>query len=266
MSVASKPSPMMLMTDPQPTGAFEWTQAPWGRALRCTALPAPHLFTSRDVELRDKDDEWSALAASLDVTRERLLLIRQVHGTAVAVARKGHSQPWPRPEADIIISDDPDVAIGVRVADCAPVLLWDRQSGAAAAVHAGWRGAAAQAAAVAVRAMHDTFGAKPGDLVATIGPCLGACCGEVGPEVVDAFRNGGADASAIDAWFRPGAGDRSLLDLPRANRDQLIRAGVSGDAIFDSGLCTKTHHRRLHSYRAARDRAGRMLGAIRATA
>jgi len=266
MSVASNPSPMMLMTDPQPTGAFEWTQAPWGRALRCTALRAPHLFTSRDVELRDNADEWTAVAASLGVSRERLLLIRQVHGTRVAVARRGQSQPWPGPEADIIISDDPDVAIGVRVADCAPVLLWDRRTGAAGAVHAGWRGAAAQVAAVAVRAMQDTFGVRAVDLIAAIGPCLSACCGEVGPEVVDAFRKGGADTPAIDAWFRAGAGDRSLLDLPRANRDQLIAAGVSADAILDSGLCTKTQHLRLHSYRAARDKAGRMLGAIRATA
>ncbi len=234
--------------------------------MRCTALGAPHLFTSRDVELRDQADEWAAVAASLSVSRERLLLIRQVHGTTVAVARRGQSQPWPGPQADIIISDDPDVAIGVRVADCAPVLLWDRRTGAAGAVHAGWRGAAAQAAAVAVRAMHDTFAAKADDLAAAIGPCLSACCGEVGPEVVEAFRRGGADASAIDAWFRPGAGDRSLLDLPRANRDQLIAAGVPADAIFNSGLCTKTHHLRLHSYRAARDKAGRILGAIRATA
>lgn len=265
MSVASNPSPMMLMTDPQPTGAFEWTQAPWGRALRCTALGAPHLFTSRDIELRDNAGEWTAVAASLGVSRERLLLIRQVHGTTVAVARRGQWQSWSR-EADIIISDDPDVAIGVRVADCAPVLLWDRRTGAAGAVHAGWRGAAAQAAAVAVLAMHDTFGVRAGDLIAAIGPCLSACCGEVGPEVVEAFRNGGADTSAIDAWFRPGVGDRSLLDLPRANRDQLIAAGVPAETIFDSGLCTKTNHLRLHSYRAARDNAGRMLGAIRATA
>lgn len=239
-------------------------QEPWGRALRSAALPAPHLFTSRDVELREDEDEWVSVAASLGVTPERLLLVRQVHGTGVAIARRGRALPWPRPEADIIISDDPDVAIGVGVADCAPILLFDRRSGAAGAVHAGWRGAAAQVAAVAVRAMRDTFGVNPAELMAAIGPCLGACCGEVGPEVVEAFRRGAADPSGIDAWFRPGADDRSLLDLARANRDQLVAAGLADGAIVDSGLCTKTHHERLHSYRAARDRAGRMLGAIRA--
>jgi len=254
----------MLMTDPQPSGAFQWTQEPWGRALRCTPLAAPHLFTSRDVDLGE-DDEWDAVAASLGVTRDRLLLVRQVHGTGVAIARRGRLGVWDRPEADIIVTDAPDVAIGVRVADCAPVLLFDRTQGVAGAAHAGWRGAAAHAVVTAVRVMQKTFGSRPSDLIAAIGPCLGACCGEVGPEVIEAFRSGGADRISLERWFRPGHGDRALLDLVQANRDQLIGAGVLSEAIFDSGLCTKTHHARLHSYRADRERAGRMLGAIRAT-
>jgi len=114
-----------------------------------------------------------------------------------------------------------------------------------------------------VRAMTKEFGSRAAELVAAIGPCLGACCGEVGPEVVEAFRAGGADGEAIATWFTPGAGDRSFLDLERANRDQLIVAGLDPDAVFSSGLCTKTHHARLHSYRAARTDAGRMVAAIR---
>ena len=254
----------MLMTDPQPSGAFEWTQEPWGRALRCRSLAAQHLFTTRDVQLGGDLGEWDAVAASLGVTRDRLLLIRQVHGTAVAIARRGRRGAWDHPEADIIVTDDPDVAIGVRVADCAPLLLFDRRRGVAGAAHAGWRGAAAQAAVGVVGAMERTFNSQPIDLVVAIGPCLGECCGEVGPEVVDAFRAGGADRHSIEQWFRRGGADRWLLNLARANRDQLISAGVSPNAIFDSGLCTRTHHLRLHSYRAHRERAGRMLGAIRA--
>src|SRR5436190_15775934 len=80
MSVASKPSPMMAMSDPQPTGAFQWVQEPWGRALRCAQLPVRHLFTSRDLVLRDDAGEWAAVAESLDVPVDRLLLIKQVHG------------------------------------------------------------------------------------------------------------------------------------------------------------------------------------------
>jgi YfiH family protein len=231
--------------------------------LTCAALEARHVFTTNNLELRDDEREWREVAAFLDVSPGRLLLVRQVHGTTVAVARRGDADSWNRPEADIIVSNDPDVAIGVRVADCAPILMVDEKRGAAGAVHAGWRGAAARVAERGVHAMREQFGSRAGDLVAAIGPCLGQCCGEVGPDVVEAFRRGGAQRRYIAGWFTPGAGDRFQLDLAGANRDQLIEAGVEADRIFIAGLCTKTWAQYLHSYRAAGPRAGRMLAAIR---
>lgn len=254
---------MPATTDPQPTGPFEWTQAQWGRGLRCTRLPVPHVFTSRDVLLRDDEREWTAVAASLGVTIDRLRLLKQVHGTRVVVARRGDPPPAERPDADIIVTDDPSIAIGVRTADCAAILLYDPATNAAGAAHAGWRGTAANAARTAVRAMADAFGSRPADLMAAIGPLLGRCCGEVGPDVVDAFRAGGADPSSLESWFSAGRGDRSLLDLERANLDQLMTAGLGADRIFASGLCTKTEQQRLHSYRAHGHAAGRLLAAIR---
>ena len=212
--------------------------------------------------LRDDAREWAAVAASMGVAADRLRLVKQVHGIQTVVARRGTPAPQVRPEADIIVSDDPSIAIGVRVADCAPVLLYDPVRNVVGAAHAGWRGTAAGAAAATVRAMKREFGTDPADLVAAIGPCLGACCGEVGPDVVEAFRAGGAVRESLAAWFAPGTGDRSFLDLERANRDQLSAAGLNPGLIFGSGLCTKTHHDRLHSYRAARGSAGRLLAAI----
>jgi YfiH family protein len=226
-------------------------------------LPARHFFTSADLQLREDDREWSAVASFLEIPPERLLLVRQVHGTSVAVARRGHDSIWRRPAADIVISDDPEVAVGVRVADCAPILIVDARTGAAGAVHAGWRGTAARAAEVAAGHMRDEFGSRPADLIAAIGPCLGSCCGEVGPEVVQAFRSGGADERSIGRWFSPGQGDRVQLDLAGANRDQLIGSGLVPERIFVSGLCTKTWSGDFHSYRAAGTHAGRMLAAIR---
>jgi polyphenol oxidase len=257
---------MMLMTDPKPNDAFAWVQEPWGRALRCTALHASHLFTSRDVELRDNSVEWDGVAQSLGVTRQRLLLIRQVHGTSVAIARRNAKCEWTRPEADIIITDDPDVAIGVRVADCTPILMVDPVRNTAAAVHAGWRGTVANAAAAAVRALAETFDSKPEDIVAAIGPCLGRCCGEMGPEVVEAFRSAGHSAADVDRWFATGPTSRPYLDLEAANRDQLLSAGVQAGRIFASGICTKTNAAHLHSYRADGSRAGRLVGAVRVPA
>jgi len=253
----------MAIPDPQPTGAFEWTQEPWGRALRCTRLAAPHLFTSRDLVLRDNDGEWASVSDSLGVAPARLLLVKQVHGVAVAIARAGTTAAWQKPEADAIVTDDPTVAIGVRTADCAPVLLYDGSRNVAAAAHAGWRGTAAGVARATIDALRREFGCRPEDLTAAVGPCLGACCGEVGPDVLAAFRDGGADAGEMEAWFTPGRGDRWMLDLERANRDQLARAGLRQKAIFTSGLCTKTHRDRFHSYRGDGAAAGRLLAAIR---
>ena len=96
-----------------------------------------------------------------------------------------------------------------------------------------------------------------------VGPCLGPCCGEMGPEVVEAFRRAGYEAD-IDRWFTPGASGRPRFNLWLANRDQLERAGVPPDAIDVSSLCTKCRPDVFHSYRAAGAGAGRMVGVIRA--
>lgn len=262
---------MMFMPEPQPSGAFEWTQAADGRALQCRPLLAyaPHLFTTRDLELRNPldplnpDTEWRQVAAAVGANAARLRLVRQVHGIRVAVSRTGDDSPWILPEADIIISDDPAAAIGVRVADCAAVLLADSRLGVVAAAHAGWRGTVQGVAPVAVAALRETFGSKPGDLIAAIGPSLGPCCGEVGLEVVEAFKSAGHAMSDVDRWFRAGASERPYLDLWRANADQLAAAGVPTDQIHSAALCTKSYPRLFHSYRADGPAAGRMVGVIR---
>ena len=233
--------------------------------LRCAPLAsiAPHLFTTRALELREDENEWRAVAEALDLAPERLRLVRQVHGADVAVARAGDRRPWPRPDADAIVSDDPSVAIGVRVADCAPILIADRTGRAVGAAHAGWRGTMKGVAGAAVRALTEEFGSDPADLLAAVGPCLGPCCGEVGLEIVDAFRDAGHAMADVDAWFLPGGPGKAQLDLGRANRDQLEAAGIPADQIFGANLCTKTHAAHFHSYRAEGTKAGRMLGAIR---
>ena len=230
---------------------------------------AQHLFTIGNLRLRDNAAEWEAVARTMGVRRDDVLLIRQVHGAAAAAARRPFDKlragplEWTMPEADIIVSDDPGSAIGVRVADCAPILLADTRTGAVGAAHAGWRGTVLSAAASAVEAMKREFGTNAADLIAAIGPCLGACCGEVGPEVVDAFRSAGHEASSLARWFSDGPRGRPMLDLSQANVDQLAASGVSRERIHVAGLCTKTHAATMHSYRAAGAAAGRMLGVIR---
>jgi polyphenol oxidase len=257
---------MTFMSEPQPTGGFEWTQAAPGRVLRCAPLAAiaEHFFTTASVQLRGDEAEWAAVAALAGVPRNRLLLLRQVHGHAIAVARDGDADQWAPPTADGVISGDPTAALVVRVADCTPILLADRRTGAVAAVHAGWRSTMQSIAALAVEAMHRELESDPGDLVAAIGPSLGSCCGEMGEEVVTAFREAGHAEEAIERWFTRQPGRRPHFDLWAANSDQLQAAGVPATSIHVSGLCTRTYPDVFHSFRAAGQQAGRMVGVIRA--
>ena len=253
------------MSVPQPSGAFEWTQAAWGDVLRCRPLleVADHLFTTRNLRLRDEPREWDQVAAALGVPLSHLLLISQVHRADVAVARRSRTGDWVRSAADVIVSDDPASAIGVRVADCVPVLLADRRTRAVGAAHAGWRGTVQDAAGAAIRAMSREFGCDPGDMVAAIGPSLGPCCGEVGDEVPEAFASAGHGTAELARWFSYGPSGRLHVDLWTANRDQLIAAGVRPEHVHVARLCTRTHSSLVHSYRVDKERAGRMVAAIR---
>ncbi len=259
---------MNLPVVPDP---FYWTQASWGAALRCRPLDAvaSHLFTTRQLSLSSQDD-WHRVAEAVGARHVRTLT--QVHGCRVAAVRNaGTRSAGPRAEADVLISNDPQLAIAVRAADCVPLLIADPGTGAVAAVHAGWRGTAAAVAAVAVQALEREFGAIPAKLIAVIGPCIGACCYEVGSELVDAFAAAGHPRHLVDRWFvapppRRGESDRPKLrlDTAGANRDQLILAGLDEQNIHTCGLCTADNLGLFPSYRVEREKAGRIGAAIRA--
>ncbi|HEY7497694.1 MAG TPA: peptidoglycan editing factor PgeF [Vicinamibacterales bacterium] len=254
------------MSEPQPNRAFEWTQAPWGRVLRCAPLlpAADHFFTVRDLTLRDDADEWTAVASLIGVARGDLLLLRQLHEAEVAVASSNRPRPWNRPDADAIVSNDPSAALAVRVADCVPILLTDETGRAVGAIHAGWRGTVKRAAIAGVAALQSRYGLRPERLIAAIGPSIGPCCYEVDERVLQAFREGGHHPTMLDRWFAPRGGGKYHLDLWTATRDELEGAGVNAANVHVAELCTKTHARFLHSHRVDGERAGRMAGVIRA--
>ena len=147
-----------------PADGFRWASAPWGPILTLTAWSPQfrHFFTTRHLRFRGREEarDWARVADELGVGRERLLRSRQVHGTSIAIKRRGdETGGWGagRPRADIILTDDPTVAVAVQVADCVPVLIADWRTGVVAAVHAGWRGTAKRVVQVAVRALGETF-------------------------------------------------------------------------------------------------------------
>ncbi len=253
------------MTRPEVPPDFYWTDEAWGPALRCRALDplAQHLFTTRQLELPSAQ-AWRALASAVGVAAERVVSLNQVHGREVVTIRG--AVPRERPSADALISNAPDIALVVRAADCVPLLIADGQTGAVGAVHAGWRGTAARIAAAAVEALAQEFGSRPENMVVAIGPAIGPCCYEVGSDLVDAFAAAGHERYLIDRWFLTPREQKMRLDVPGANRDQLMLAGVREDNIHVSGLCTAMHLDLLTSYRAEKEKAGRIAGAIRARA
>jgi hypothetical protein len=256
------------MTLPAVSDAFRWSQEAWGAALRCRPLErhARHLFTTRQLALSSAADEQRLLAAA---GAEALAMVTQVHGREVVVVREGDALPPRDTPGDVLVSNAAGVAVAVRSADCLPLLMADMATGAVAAVHAGWRGTAAGAATAAIAALGREFGSRPADLHAAIGPAIGACCYEVGSELVDAFAAAGHTRELIGRWFvaqPPPRGERARpllrLDIVTANRDQLVLAGVPGSQIHVSGLCTAMHLDVLTSYRVEGQGAGRLAGII----
>lgn len=246
---------------------FEWTQEAWGPALRCRPLRAvaAHLFTTRQLPLTDPA---SVQTLGTALGAGRVAMVTQVHKAGVVRIRAGEVLEG-RPEADVLVSTDPEVAIAVRAADCVPILIADRVSGSVAAVHAGWRGTAARVAQIAVQAMSRECGSDPQHLIAAIGPSICGACYEVGSELVDAFAAAGHERHLIARWFtsvppRKGETGRSPLhlDVAGANRDQLVLAGVPEERIHLSGLCTAEHLNLLTSFRAEKEGAVRIAGAI----
>lgn len=252
---------------PAPDPAFLWTHEPWGLALRAVALEsaARHLFTSRQLVLRPPTDAaWAAALASVGATPGHLRRVTQVHGNAVRVLARGHASPHDatdRPDGDAIVSNEPGLALAVMVADCVPILLVDPVRGAAGAVHAGWRGTRARVAAVAVERMAREFGCDPADVLAAIGPSIGPDDYEVGEALVQAFVDAGHPRPDVDRWFAR-RGERLLLDLWSANRDQLVGAGLRPDHIDACGLSTVAHPDVFDSYRRDGEAAGRMAAVV----
>jgi len=177
---------------------------------------------------------------------EGIITAKQIHSAIVKIARDVMGENAGG-EADALISKDIGAIVGIRTADCVPILLADPSTGVVAAVHAGWRGTAQGIVARAVRCLVAEWQVDPRNLRAAIGPSIGSCCYEVGPEVAQRF---GIRAS-----------HPVHLDLPAINEMQLRAAGVSN--IWKSGVCTfcamTGEGYRFHSFRREREDAGRMV-------
>jgi len=228
-------------------------------------------FSSLNLSVSVGDDE-AAVRENHELLRRaaglrgHIATAHQVHGDRVVVARMQEVFPASAPAgaaadgaaitaADALLALE-DGAVGVRVADCVPILI--AAGATAAAVHSGWRGTRLLIAARAVRALQHAAGADPARMLAAIGPCIGRCCYEVSPELAAAFRaQFGAEAADDPALVA-----KPHLDLRACVEKSLSQAGIPLERIEQVAGCTSCDKSAFFSHRRDNGRTGRHLAFI----
>ncbi|CAN5788434.1 peptidoglycan editing factor PgeF [soil metagenome] len=192
----------------------------------------------------------------------------QMHGTDVRVIRDA-AEARPTDDArgdtifcDAVVSDKEGVLAGVKTADCVPILIGDPRTNSFAAVHAGWRGTYAGIVLYALEHLTREYNAQPADCRIAIGPAAAVCCYEVGVEVIDGFKERFPGAHEL---FKPTRQGHAHIDLLKANRDQLIAAGVAAERVHTAPLCTMSRTDLFFSYRREKQvqgKVGRLMAVI----
>ena len=235
-------------------------------------LGAVEWDTRANVEENKRRFQSAVGAADLE-----FVSLHQIHSDVV---RTFDAPPAKQCKGDASATNKKGLLLGVRTADCAPVLVVDPKKRVVAAIHAGWRGTLQRIVTKAIGQMQMEFGCNPKDLLAAIGPTIGGCCYEVGTEVASAFAAKFSNANEFFDELRTGDEPNPLqwlnmmppghqpppknviLNLPKANKLQLLESGIPEKNIFVTTLCTSCDVGQLFSYRKERDRSGRLLSVI----
>ena len=236
--------------------------------LYCEEISVPHCFTTRyggvseghlsglnigthrGDSMENIEKNYAILGSALGFDPKNAVLTRQVHTDIIRHVTKADAAGLDHaayPECDGLITNDPGTALVIFTADCTPILLHDPVTGAVGAVHAGWRGTAADIAGKAVRAMVSAFGCDPKNIRSAIGPNIGVCCFETGGEVPEAMVN--TYGNAAKKFISP-VGDKYYVNLKELNALSLRNAGVTNIVI--STACTACEHDRFWSHRVTK--------------
>jgi polyphenol oxidase len=225
-------------------------------------------YTSLNLGLNSGDEREKVLqnrnylCSALGISGDRLLFPKQTHTTTVKVIKDSfltasvEDQKSYLTETDAIITGLRGICVAVKTADCVPVLLYDPKLKVVAAIHAGWRGTAQGIVSETIRVMAEEFGTSPSDLVAGIGPSISPEVYEVGADVYSQFDPRFCNET------NPFREEKRVLDLWKANREQLLCAGVLPDQVETARICTLSDPERFFSARRDGARTGRMGSGI----
>jgi len=202
---------------------------------------------------KDPGADSAAIAAMLRIRKEQVYLPLQKHTDKVLILESSLETKI----GDAVVTREKGILIGVQVADCVPILLYDRKQKIAGAVHAGWRGTAASILKRTIETMNGRFLSEPADIMVAIGPSIRACCYEVGYDVFDAVTS-----STDEGQFHRIIGEKHYVDLSAANNHQALSMGIPGQNIRVSEECTFCSPDKFFSYRFSKGSTGRQGGFI----
>lgn len=196
-------------------------------------------------------ENYRRLCRFLNISTEAIVTSEQVHGTDVCQI----TVPGKVSGYDALITDRKEIYLGILTADCYPVMVHDRRTGACGAAHAGWQGTVGRIAYKTVNAMKEAFGTRPEDCLAWIGTGISAEHYEIGDEVAGRFDS---------RYLTPSlsGNGKHLLDLSATNRDQLLEAGIPALQLECSAWCSWRDREQFFSYRRDHGSTGRMLSLI----
>ena len=229
--------------------------------------PRPFDTLNLSISVRDRAENVCANRSRAYATHDRsndsLVHAHLNHGADVAIVTHLDYGQYIGP-VDGLITNEKGCGLTMNYADCAPILLFDPLSGGIGLGHAGWQGAVKDLPGAMVRAMQQAFGSEPAGLSAAVGPCIGPCCYEVGEPVLSAVKDAFNESQALlhpapDTGDSELSGDKRYFDLPDANRQRLLEAGVEQVEVAD--LCTACRTDLFFSHRAEKGLTGR-FGAI----
>ncbi len=221
-----------------------------------SSLNTGFLVSDREEDVRRN---LGLISEAFAIPPGHLVLMGQVHGGRIFILDGDAPPPGLIPECDGLITDKPGVALGIRTADCVPLLFTDRVRRVIGVAHAGWRGTALRIASRMVDRFEKRFSSRREDILIAIGPAIGFCCYQVDAPVFAAFSS----RPEAESFFQPcPEAGRWMLDLASANRVELMERGVPAENIFPAGHCTACRQELFFSHRASLGSTGRQLNFI----